>query len=235
MNRTVRHVADSRIVSYGDDGNLPRAVHFAYELEYELAGLIVEISCRLVGKEKRGVFHQRSGNRHSLLLAAGEFAGEVVCALGKPHFRQYLHCVCGMFHEFRHEFDVLTCSEGGDQVEELKDKTDARPAVFGNLIFRHPAEICALEEDAAGGRPVDAADQVQQRRFSRAARPEHDDELSRVDREICRLKREDGHLTHQIGLGGFLEFDQGRLFNLCHRLASGLGLSGRTSTGRASR
>ena len=43
-----------------------------------VAGLGVELAGRLVGEQDDWLFHEGTGDRHSLLLAAGELVGAVV-------------------------------------------------------------------------------------------------------------------------------------------------------------
>ena len=41
------------------------------------AGVLVEVAGRLVGQQHRGLLDQGAGDRHPLLLAAGQFGGQV--------------------------------------------------------------------------------------------------------------------------------------------------------------
>ena len=61
----------------------------ALEQPQHLAGrLPVEIAGGFVGHDQGRIAHQRPGNRHPLLLAAGEFARRVIHAVGKAHHAQ---------------------------------------------------------------------------------------------------------------------------------------------------
>jgi len=52
------------------------------QLENLFGAPFVQISCRLVGQQYRRLIHQRSRNRHALLLAAGKYACVLACATG---------------------------------------------------------------------------------------------------------------------------------------------------------
>ena len=74
----------------------------------------------------------------------------------------------------RHDY-VLTRGEHGQKIELLKDKTDFLPAEGGKFPVRPMVDVRAPIGHRPGGRPVQAADDVQQRAFSAAGRP-HDRE-----------------------------------------------------------
>ena len=46
--------------------------------KHVIGGFRIEVAGRLVGQQQRRVVDERAGNRHALLLAAGELVGEVV-------------------------------------------------------------------------------------------------------------------------------------------------------------
>ncbi len=57
----------------------------AEELEDLVADVAVEVGGRLVGEQDRRRAGQRAGDRHALLLPAGEVARQKVAAVRKPH------------------------------------------------------------------------------------------------------------------------------------------------------
>ena len=59
-------------------------------LDHFLAGPRVEVAGRLVGHEDRRAVDQRPGDRHALLLAAGELAGVVVHPVAQAHLAEHL-------------------------------------------------------------------------------------------------------------------------------------------------
>jgi hypothetical protein len=51
------------------------------------AGPGVEVAGRFVGENQAGLPGQRAGNRHALLLAAGNLAGQGFVVFAQPHLR----------------------------------------------------------------------------------------------------------------------------------------------------
>src|SRR5262249_61870481 len=69
-----------------------------------------------------------------------------------------------------------------------------------------PVDALVADEDLAGRRPDEAADQVQRRRLSAAGRPEQTEELALGDREVERLQR----IVAAVALGHTVQPDGGR-------------------------
>ena len=70
----------------------------------------------------------------------------------------------------------------GKQIEALEDEAEAFAADAGELRLAQPRDIDALEEVVAARRPVEAAEDVHERRFARARRAHDGDELARAGR-----------------------------------------------------
>src|SRR5581483_11849998 len=79
--------------------------------------------------------------------------------------------------------DVLLDGERGKQVEVLKDDGDVREPEIGARVLVDRPQVAAVHRDASGGRRVEAADEIQQRRLPRAALSHDGDELAALDRE----------------------------------------------------
>jgi hypothetical protein len=94
-----------------------------------LAGTAVEVSGGLVGEHDRRVGDQRSSDRHSLALAAGQLAGPVVGALGEADggegFPGPAHpAPAGDTGVEQPVGDVLQCRQALDEVELLEHEAD---------------------------------------------------------------------------------------------------------------
>ena len=59
----------------------PSVLKFAEEMEDGFAGMRVEIAGRLVGEDDLGTVHQRPGDGHALLLAAGKLHRAMLAAV----------------------------------------------------------------------------------------------------------------------------------------------------------
>ena len=92
------------------------------------------------------------------------------------------------------QHDVFDRGEEGNQVKLLKDESNFFRAHAIQVRGRDPGHILPVEPDLARRRPVEAADQIDQRRFTRSRRP-HDrqplalghvqrDVVERVDRRV---------------------------------------------------
>ena len=100
--------------------------------------------------------------------------------------------------------------EQRDQVERLEDEagpvaTQARRIVVGQL-----ADDLALEDDLAGRRPVEAAEDLEQGRLARARRAHQGDELAGLDRERDATQCLDDRRTERVGLGQVACLEDGR-------------------------
>ena len=67
------------------NGNAELAVYTQKQAEHLVGGLRVECTCCLVGKQNFWLKRKRTGNTHTLLLAARELVGVAVCKIGKPY------------------------------------------------------------------------------------------------------------------------------------------------------
>ena len=67
------------------------------------------------------------------------------------------------FSEVQRERDILERIQRRQQVEKLKDKTDLVATHAREVIIREFAQILAVDSNLSRGRPVQTADQVQQR------------------------------------------------------------------------
>ena len=91
--------------------------------------------------------------------------------------------------EQRRQLDVVGHRQVPDQVEELEHEADLAPAHVRPLGLGVPVDAAAAELDLAGRRPVQPAEQVQQRRLPAAARPGDGDELALRHRRVDAAQR----------------------------------------------
>jgi hypothetical protein len=61
---------------------------------------------------------------------------------------------------------ILDARERREQVEELEDEADLVAPDPGQLIVRQPGERLAVDADLPGGRAIEPADEVEERRFA---------------------------------------------------------------------
>ena len=134
---------------------------------------------RLVGEEDGRLVHDRPGDREPLPLAAAERGRElprrwsarpswasISSARARPRPRSRPARSAGTA-------DVLADGQVVEQVEELEDEADVRAAEPRRAVSLSRSTRTPVDHDLARRRPVEAADQVEQRRLA-AARRAHD-------------------------------------------------------------
>ena len=83
VKRPAGALGGQRVVGDHHDRLLELAVELFEQVEDLAAGGAVEVAGRLVGHQQVGVGDDRPGDRHALLLAAGELARIVMLAAGQ--------------------------------------------------------------------------------------------------------------------------------------------------------
>ena len=188
--------------------------------EHGPPGLDVQVPGRLVRKQQRRVMDQCPGNRHALLFPAGQLVGKTRAAVGQPHRVQEFSGPpdlrrAAVSVQFQRQADVFRHGQRGDEVVELEDEADLLAPEQGPLALGQPCETHLAPVHAhthvPAGRQIDAADQIQQRRFSRPAAPEQHHALSRGD--LCVEPAEDRTRVRAffIDLGQVAQTDERRI------------------------
>ena len=85
--------------------------------------------------------------------------------------------------------DVLDRGQRRDQIELLEDEAERAQAELRELVVGQRREVAALEEHVAGARPVERAEQLQERRLAASARSLERDELAGFDLEVDAVER----------------------------------------------
>ena len=104
------------------------------------------------------------------------------------------------------QLDVLQGAGAWDQVEALEDEPDLAVAHDCELVVVEAADVDPVEEVAAAGRHVEAADDVHQGALAAAGRADDRDEVAALDREgdaaqsVHRRRAERVALRHPLVL-----------------------------------
>src|SRR5262249_44300284 len=85
--------------------------------------------------------------------------------------------------EILSQHDVFERVEIRDEMELLKDEADLLGAIADESIFVESGEVDAIDDDAAGGECVEAAENVDERRFAGAGRAHERDPFAGRDGE----------------------------------------------------
>ena len=127
-----------------------------------------------------GIGHQAAGDRHHLLLAAGERAGGLAPPLGEPR-KQGEHLVeaVGIFGRRAFgegaELEILGDRHGAEQLPALRHQ---RKAARRLDVGRQPRHVLALEQHAAAPGRDGAGDRAQRRGLAGAVGADDRGELA---------------------------------------------------------
>ena len=178
------------------------------DLQDRLAGGGVEVAGRFVGHQDRRAADERARDGGALLLAARQLARPVVQAVLEPDEREALdraRAALGGGDALveQRDLDVLGDRQLGDEVEGLEDEADLLAAHAGELVVAELLDRLAVELVAARGRPVEAAEEVHERRLARTRRTHDRDVLAARDHEVEPAEGldEDRSVGLEVGLG----------------------------------
>ena len=143
-----------------------------YGIEEKLGGVSVKLPGRFVGKNELRPDGERPCHGDALRLSAGQFLGQFVGQFGKAErFQQKATGLLrGIARAGQHHWqaDILDRRQRREKARRLEDHADpARPQ-----IFERPE---AGPFDFSGGRPVEPAQEVQQRGLAAARRTDQGD------------------------------------------------------------
>ena len=162
---------------------MPRSACLVNEqIDDLLAGGLVEIAGRLVRHEDGGIGRQRPGQRHALLLAAGQLRRIMVQAIAEPDGRQLLRRArgrVGIAGELQRHRDVFQRRHGRDQMKRLKHDADLAAAEAGQRILVEGIERGAVDHHLSAVRTLQPRHHHQQGRFAGAGRSDQADRLAR--------------------------------------------------------
>src|SRR5258705_2031622 len=170
MNRSVGVLRVARIVR--DHANRrPSAVQGPEQLHDRFAVGRVQVPCRLVREQDRGVTNDRPGHRDALLLASRQLYRIVLGAVRHPDLFERLLYPLGALRP-RHapigerQLDILGDGEIADQVERLEHEPDAPIADTGPVGRRKIRHRMGFEQVAPLARRVEEAEDREERRLA---------------------------------------------------------------------
>src|SRR5207248_9430547 len=105
----------------------------------------------------------------------------------------------------KRELDVLDRRRPGEQIESLEDEANLLVADRRQLVVREPRHVAAVQEIRAGRRPIEAAEDMHQRRFARPGGTDDRDELAALDVDRETAERMDLDVADVVDLGERLD------------------------------
>src|SRR6266511_3326399 len=166
----------------------------------------VEVGGGLVGQDDRRIVGERAGDRHPLLLAAGELLGPEAEPVAQPDaFQQgtgaLVGGVAGGAGEVAGQLDVLGDGERRQQVEVLEDEAEAAGAQARQAPLGGAGDVQAVHLDDAGGGAQHGAEHQQQGGLAAAGRAHEQHHLAGVDVQVDAADGGHGQLPLPEGLG----------------------------------
>ena len=170
----------------------------------------VEVAGRLVGEDERGIVGESERDGDALLLAPAQFLRPLPpFGLEAHQIEQRLRaCMALGFGDARHDHRQLEVLERGDarnEIEELKHEADAQQAMLFERALVHLREILSIDDDLSRRRPIDSAEQVEQRRLAAAARTHDRDRFAATNFPRALAQRVDLLRRHLIPLAHALD------------------------------
>ena len=149
----------------GDEHPLTAPVEVLEKCERHLAVVAVQRPRRLIGEQDGRSIHDGPRDRQPLALTAAQGGGEGASVPREPQLLEHLvrlrvSLLSRTTRQERGDGHVLADGEVVEQVEELEDEADVRASEAGGGGFTELVDTNAADDDFAGGRPVETADEV---------------------------------------------------------------------------
>ncbi len=189
MNRAAGAGGRMRIVSDHDDRLSLITIQSLEQAQNFITGFAVEIARRLIAKEQRRIRDNGASDPDTLLFPTRKLSREMSGAvLQTDDFQRGLNVLPPLpLREMRkqqRQLDIALRAEHGEQIIELKDQSDMPRAPRGELPIRELIDPILSDPDLSAIGPIQAPDQVEQRRFARTGRAHQREEFSRLHFQI---------------------------------------------------
>ena len=205
------HLVDDVVVVRGHDHGGAVLVDLVQHAHDAHGGGGVQVAGGLIGQQDARAVDDGAGDRHALLLAAGEFVREAVfLAFEADGLEDLGHGVAddaaALADDLHGEGDVGEHGFLRQQAEVLEH--DADPAAEpGHAPAGDVGDVLAGHVDGAGGGAVLFEDEAQEGRFAGAGGADEEGEFATVDLKVDRIQR--GSRLLVIDLGDIFETDHG--------------------------
>ncbi len=206
--------AGHRHVVGDDDHRAAFGVDFVEDSKHLFAAAAVERAGRLVRQDHIGAVDQRAGDGDTLLLAAGKLPRRMRESTGHAETieqaRRPVATLSGRQAGVnRRHLHVSDRGELAEQMIALENEAEMLAPQFRQLIDGQHAGIAAGDTVMPRRRPVEAAEDVHQRRLARAGRADDRDHLAGIDADIDVVERDHGGVAGGIDTAEPVEDDQG--------------------------
>ncbi|MNU62891.1 hypothetical protein D3C71_521310 [compost metagenome] len=180
--------SNRRIMGDDDDG-AAFGMQLVKDAQDLLAACLVERAGWLVRQDHVGIVHQRAGNRHALLLAAGEMARPMLGAIrhaeaseqGGCPFTPLAAVAAGID---RRDLDIGERRDFVQQMIALEDEAEMLAPQCRAVVVVEGRGFAAGNLVGAFGRPVEQSENVHQGRLAGAGGADDRDHLAAIDRQV---------------------------------------------------
>ena len=187
VQHAIRVGGGDGIVRDHGDGLAVHAGGLLQQPQHLAAGPGVQVAGGLVGEHEVGRRREGAGDRHALLLAAGELMRSVPEPVPEAqHVDEPVDA--GAFAgggptpvEVEGEEDVRLHVEGGHEVERLEHEADPAAAQDRQLAVAERGDVGVAEPHATRGGRIQSGHDVHERRLARPRRPHDRGELAGAD------------------------------------------------------
>ncbi|MNH15811.1 hypothetical protein D3C79_754330 [compost metagenome] len=166
-----------------------RAGQFLHQFLDALGGVVVEVAGRLIEHHQPRTVDQGAGNRYPLALTTGQLGRFVAQAMSQANAREQRFGALARFgdggaaDQQRHAH-VLQRGEFRQQVMELVDEAQRAVAQQATGTLTEGRQLFAGQPDAALGRGVEAAQQVEQGTLARTRTADNGHPLTGVQLQL---------------------------------------------------
>jgi hypothetical protein len=201
FHNPIRVVGDLLVMGDKNDG-VSLCVKFTQDLHHLRPTVRVKGSGRLVSQNDLAAIHQSAGDRHPLLLAARQLAGNMVRALGQTQpgqqgDRPLMPVGSAASGINGGHFDIAGRAQVAKQMIALEDETEPLAAQRRQLVHVHLRRLAAFDPIIACRRPIQTSKYVHQSRFAGTGGADNGHHLSGFNVEVDILQ----HPHHLVACG----------------------------------
>jgi hypothetical protein len=165
------------------------AVDVLEELHHLGRGAAIEVAGWFIRQEEQGTMDQGTGQGDALLFTAAELARPVARAPSQTNLVQGLSGTPIAFLSVdslqrQGQGDVGCGCHARDKVKGLEDEADGCATVQGTFVGFQGTQVPAIDAQATGGRGVQAAEQMEQRRLPRSTDADNGQPFTALDVEV---------------------------------------------------
>lgn len=182
------------------------------ELNHDGAGGGIEVAGGFIGEENGRAVDEGTSDGGTLELAARELVRTVVGAITQTDSgKEFTGAGFGgggdATGEEEGEQNVLLDREGGEEMKELKNKTDFVATKFGQFVVIERVERMALQVGLARGRGIKRSEDVEKGAFAASAGSGDGDDFAGQDFDGYATEGIDAGITGLIGLMEITSFE----------------------------